>query len=77
MDRLSKHAAEAKAAGMSYGKYMAIRQQQSPAVRYPLAGVDKKTDCAWCGKPVPKESRRRKYCCEECARKAHDAKNND
>ena len=68
-DKLSLDAAEARAAGMSYGKWKAL--QGEPVI------VEKKIPAGWsvckyCGKPFkPRVGSAQKYCEEFCQRSAY------
>lgn len=71
-DRLSRHASEALALGMSYGKYMAMRYERGLRSREELRKADTHEQepgkyCAICGKPMPDAGRQRKYCGKACA----------
>ena len=68
MDRLSPRALEASNLGMSYGKYIAMLEQQQKKEEQP------KTDeggrkCILCGRLLPSGKGRRRYCGAECAEK--------
>lgn len=74
MDRLSKHAAEARALGLSYGQYMAlyhlprgVEPKPLPPALKPVAEQHSKV-CIVCG--VELERTQRKYCSWECRREA-------
>lgn len=67
MDNLAKDAAAARAAGMSYGQYMATKEQNVVhKAKQPLFGQQKRYECVWCGAVIPADSKRRKYCSQEC-----------
>lgn len=74
MDRLSKHAAEARALGLSYGHYMALYHPPRGVEPRPLPtalapAMDKHSKvCVVCG--VELVEHQRKYCSWECRREA-------
>ena len=65
-NNLDQNIADAAAAGMSYGKYMAtkpVTETKKEEERKPL----KTLVCAYCGKEFPVyDNRKKKYCSEEC-----------
>lgn len=62
-DKLIKEAAEAKAAGLSYGKWKALQPEPEPVVV-----PEGMTACAYCGKLFPTH-RNKKYCDSVCNNK--------
>ena len=79
MDQLARDAIAAQKAGMSYGKYMAMKHQPAPAVLQKKKTGKKKTDavserprCKLCGELIPEDSKNRKYCSYECAERARE-----
>ena len=58
-DNLSRDAAAARAAGMTYGKWKAM---QEPVKIVPKK--EKKPVCLNCGAPLT--GQQKKYCCNEC-----------
>ena len=69
MDNLAKDAAAARAAGMSYGQYMAAKERTSEQeVMQSASGRDEQLFCTHCGKPISDHTRQRLYCGEECRR---------
>lgn len=69
MDRLSRDAAAAKAAGMSYGKWKALQPKYEPKPLKPKGR--KEVTCQFCGKVFyQSDNRHRKYC-SECRHDAH------
>ena len=74
MDQLTEDAVDARKKGMSYGKYMAMKQQEQDKERMPeKEKTDKKTVlCAICGAVIQNAVRNQKYCTGECADIAMD-----
>lgn len=78
MDNLSRDSCAALAAGMSYGKYMVMKESgKSPMAREEnrtnppeTNGQQKRLFCVRCGKPVPDNTRQRLYCGDECRKLA-------
>lgn len=72
-DKLSMDATAALAAGVSYGKYMALRQQ-TPLPKAPVILEPEKYEfvmgeervCPVCGIVFPANHPRRKYCSRKC-----------
>ena len=65
MDRLSRDAAAAKAAGMSYGKWKAMQLPDVVVQKKPKKLIEK--TCQFCGKTFfQSDNRVRKYCSPEC-----------
>lgn len=64
-DRLSMDSSAALAAGMTYGKYMAMMQgkRRPEPEPEPMKG---ETECPVCGKLFFKRTHNQKYCCERC-----------
>ncbi len=64
MDKLSQDSCDALEAGMSYGKYMAMKG--TTKVTRPES-TEPNRICQQCGKPfyVP-DNRRKKFCCDRC-----------
>ena len=71
MDQLSKDAAAARRAGLSYGRYMATKYQPQEKPK-PKAKKKKEEGpkCVLCGTPIPPYSQRRLYCSAACADRA-------
>lgn len=70
-DKLAKDAAEAKKAGMSYGKWMA-RNYVPPKPKEPRFAPVK---CLNCGNLIyPTNKRARKFCCDYCNHAYHSEK---
>lgn len=67
MDRLAMAASAALAAGMSYGKWKALNPNWEPPKEKPPEKI--KGYCKCCGTPIPADSKRFKYCSDECADK--------
>ena len=75
MDQLSKDSVAAQKAGMSYGKYMAMKERLAPK-----KAIEKKSapevpenwqTCPWCGKSFKKRHRSaQKYCEPYCQQEA-------
>lgn len=66
IDRLAEDAKAALAAGMSYGKYKALKRENLLPQTFPTtATAESDLVCAICGKPI--SLRKRKYCGPECA----------
>ena len=83
MDQLTRDAIAADAAGISYGKYMALHRQVKPvAVRFPKRAKEQAkaqqqdTDqpprplCRCCGNPIPETVKSHTYCSAVCADEA-------
>ena len=68
MDNLSRDAAAALAAGMSYGDWKAQHPKTNPDHLQMVTGYEGEKLCRICGQPLPKG--RSKYCSEECAKEA-------
>lgn len=67
MDNLTRCAIEAEKAGMSYGKYMALKQGKTREIKAAPRNDGEEFVCAHCGKKFLKEDhRKRKYCCDRC-----------
>lgn len=67
MDKLSRDAANALAAGMSYGKYMAMKNPVKITSPEPK-GVRRECEC--CGKAFYRQDRKvRKFCSDACREK--------
>lgn len=69
MDQLSKDAMAARRRGLSYGQYMAQKEQKPPPVRYPKKKPAAEKKCVICGQPLT-PGRRKKFCSDECAGEA-------
>ena len=67
MDQLSRDAVAATKAGLTYGKYMAMRKVL--AEKKTAEEEAKRRKCILCGHPVPPGRGRRLYCSAECAEK--------
>lgn len=71
MDQLSKDAAAARKAGLTYGKYMATKYKPEEK---PKPKQKKKTaegpKCVLCGMLIPPNTHRRRYCSAACADRA-------
>lgn len=52
MDQLTKDAIMARRKGMSYGRYMALKEQKPPPVRYPKKKPAAEKKCVICGQPI-------------------------
>lgn len=65
MDRLSLIAAEAKAAGMSYGQWRALNPDKYTECKKEEAYKYEKI-CVGCGKSFATNKTTKKYCCEHC-----------
>lgn len=67
MDQLSRDAVAATKAGLTYGKYMAKKEQLAKQ----KAAIEeaKRRKCLCCGCVVPPDRGRRRYCSAECAEK--------
>ena len=85
MDNLSQDSCAALAAGMSYGKYMVMKEsgkipvsgKEKRANPPEITGQQKRLYCIRCGEPVPDNTRQRLYCGDECrklatAERAHE-----
>lgn len=75
MDQLSKDSVAAQKAGMSYGKYMAMKERLAPKTEAKAKPVpmlpEKWQTCPWCGKAFKKRSRSaQKYCEPYCQQEA-------
>lgn len=75
MDQLSKDSVAAQKAGMSYGKYMAMKERLAPKKEIKAKPVPKVPEnwqtCPWCGKAFKKRSRSaQKYCEPYCQQEA-------
>ena len=69
-DNLSRDAAAARAAGMTYGRWKALQDEQPKAEK----GLpDGWKECAFCGKPF-KQNLNQKYCDILCSKRAYRAK---
>lgn len=68
MDQLSKDACAATKAGLTYGKYMAMKKVLAEKEEA------KRRKCILCGHPVPHGRGRRLYCSAECAEKYRQQK---
>ena len=76
MDQLSKDSVAAQKAGMTYGKYMAMKERLTPQKTMqenPVpAGTEKWLTCPWCGKLFRRRHRSaQKYCEQYCQMEAH------
>ena len=75
MDQLSKDSVAAQQAGMSYGKYMAVKEQltqRTMRVNPVPAGTEKWLTCPRCGKVFKRRARSaQKYCELYCQQEAH------
>ncbi len=79
MDQLSKDSVAAQKAGMSYGKYMAMKERLAPKKETkakPAAQLPEKWQiCPWCGKEFKKRHRSaQKYCEVYCQQEAQKAR---
>lgn len=73
-DKLSRDAAAAKAAGMSYGKWKAM---QTPVKMVEKGIPEGWRICAYCGKAFkPKSKRPQLYCEVYCSNRASSERNN-
>lgn len=68
MNQLSKDSVAAQKAGMSYGKYMAMKERLAPktaAKAKPLPQLPEKwLVCAYCGKQFKKRAKSKQIYCE-------------
>lgn len=64
-DQLARDAAAARAVGLSYGKYMAVKANRDPMRDDPLPG-ERKLICEKCGKPFFRSDRKHVKYCREC-----------
>lgn len=64
-DQLARDAAAALAAGLTYGKYMAIKENRDPLYDDPLPG-ERKLICEKCGNPFFRSDRKLVKFCREC-----------
>ena len=65
IDRLSRDAAAAKAASMSYGKWKALQLPDKPAPP-PKPKNTIEVKCQWCGKTFYQTDKRHRKYCEDC-----------
>lgn len=70
-DKLTKDSTAAIEAGMSYGKYMALKDHMSaPRIHWENYACDIELEpnavCQHCGKPYRKTNNRQKYCTALC-----------
>lgn len=78
MDKLSQDAADALAAGMSYGKWKAMQKVPVTPVITETKIPDGWLVCKWCGKPFkPKTKRSQDYCEAYCQKAAYNEKNRE
>lgn len=74
MDKLSRDAAAAWAAGLSYGKWKALQEEKARDLEHRAQeiayGQEKRKNCIVCGRPIPAKARRRLYCGEQCVARA-------
>lgn len=73
MDKLASDAAQALAAGMSYGKWKAMQGSDTGGYKPPATQRQPVMVrvCTYCGKEFPQYDRRtRVYCCYACKRRA-------
>lgn len=78
MDNLTRCVMEAEKAGMSYGKYMALKQGKTREIKAAPRNDGKEFVCAHCGKKFLKEDhRKRKYCCDRCRNEAENKRRRD
>ena len=66
LDQLTKDSIAAQKAGMSYGKWKALRPMKTKPHKEPIEVVTDKPTCIVCGKPLPEATRRKVYCSDEC-----------
>lgn len=72
MDQLTLDCIAARQAGMTYGKYKAMRYTPTEA---PKAKKDEQEPlCAVCGKVIMDYRKNKKYCCPRCYEEAMQAK---
>lgn len=82
-DRLSIESSMALAAGMSYGKWKALKKTPTEIptdIKLPATkrGVKRKFICQWCGKEyVRYDNKKTKYCCEDCQHAAYKKRNRE
>ena len=71
MDQLSKDAADARKAGLTYGKYMATKtkQEEKPKPK-PKKKPAEGPRCVICGMLIPPKTHRHRYCSAVCADRA-------
>lgn len=68
MPNLTRDAVDARKKGMTYGQYIAWKENQELMTRQSAALKHERFPvCACCGEPIVKGSRNRKYCGHECA----------
>lgn len=69
MDQLAREAAEARAAGLSYGKWKALQKpKEDQVVRIRRRKKESTKSCEVCGTEL--RGQQRKYCCTECCNTA-------
>lgn len=70
MANLTRDAVDARKMGMSYGQYIAWKEQQELQTRKSAVLKHERLPvCACCGEPIAKGGRNRKYCGQTCADK--------
>ena len=73
MENLTRDAVDARKMGMTYGRYIAWKENQELQFRkLALQKHDRLPVCACCGAPITKGNRNRKYCGQECADRMRD-----
>lgn len=78
MDNLTRCVMEAEKAGMSYGKYMALKQGKTREIKAAPRNDGEEFVCAHCGKKFLKEDhRKQKYCCDWCRKEAENKRRRD
>lgn len=70
MDNLAKCAKEAKKAGISYGRYMALKKTKLQPRKIPEGWIA----CEWCGKYFKPHQSNQRYCEIGCRSEAYQEK---
>ena len=76
MDQLTKDAADALAKGMTYGKYIAWKQNQGKVPEKPVQREPQEGEayCKCCGKIFTKGKWNRVYCSSQCRTTQYERK---
>ena len=73
MPNLTRDAVAARQMGMTYGQYIAYKENQELRARQTAVLKHERLPvCACCGEPISKGSRSRKYCGQTCADRMRD-----
>ena len=73
MPNLTRDAVEARKKGMTYGQYIAWKENQELKTRQSAVLKHERLPvCACCGEPITKGPRNRKYCGQTCADRMRD-----